>query len=728
MQPLPHDYTERVYAGVLGKIIGVYLGRPFEGWSYERIVAELGEIWYYVHHVRGLPLIVTDDDISGTFTFVRALADYGNTRDLTPAQIGRTWLNYLIEERTILWWGGLGNSTEHTAYLRLKSGVEAPQSGSIGLNGKVVAEQIGAQIFIDGWAMVAPGDPALAADLARRAASVSHDGEAIYGAQVLAAMEAQAFVEPDLDRLLDVGLSFIPHDSVIYRMIDDLREWCAEEPDWRKGFERLSARYGYDKYGGNCHMVPNHGLIVLSLLYGDDDFQKTLMIVNTCGWDTDCNSGNVGCLMGIKNGLAGIDAGPDWRGPVADQLYMPTADGGRAITDAVTETYHIVNMGRALAGLGPLAPKEGARFHFSLPGAVQRFRPEMDLEPQGRLRVEYLYGQPVIRGSGGPAGCGSTVSLENVAGHSRKGTRSLAIRYRHVARGREARVATPTFIPPEAIDMPGYSLLASPTLYAGQTVRAGIAADESNEMPALCRLYIRTYGADDKPVRTYGPEVVLEAGAAHAFEWRIGDTAGAPIAEIGLELGGEKGVQGTVYLDYLTWDGAPDVVLSRPAEGGTMWRRAWVDGVDTYGHWWPEPYRLIQNSGTGLLMQGTREWTDYCLSADVTPHMARAAGIAARVQGMRRYYALLLCDDGKARLVKALDGDAVLAEADFEWTFGETHELGLEVAGARLRAWIDGDLLFETVDTDRPLAGGGVALLCKEGRTATQSVAVRPVG
>jgi hypothetical protein len=25
---IPHDYAERVYAGVLGKLIGVYLGRP----------------------------------------------------------------------------------------------------------------------------------------------------------------------------------------------------------------------------------------------------------------------------------------------------------------------------------------------------------------------------------------------------------------------------------------------------------------------------------------------------------------------------------------------------------------------------------------------------------------------------------------------------------------------------------------------------------------------------
>jgi len=42
--PIPIDYEERVYAGVLGKIIGVYLGRPFEGWTYERITHELGEI------------------------------------------------------------------------------------------------------------------------------------------------------------------------------------------------------------------------------------------------------------------------------------------------------------------------------------------------------------------------------------------------------------------------------------------------------------------------------------------------------------------------------------------------------------------------------------------------------------------------------------------------------------------------------------------------------------
>ena len=34
--PIPGDYAERAYARMLGKIIGVYLGRPFEGWEFEQ--------------------------------------------------------------------------------------------------------------------------------------------------------------------------------------------------------------------------------------------------------------------------------------------------------------------------------------------------------------------------------------------------------------------------------------------------------------------------------------------------------------------------------------------------------------------------------------------------------------------------------------------------------------------------------------------------------------------
>src|SRR5688572_28143253 len=387
----PSDYAERAYAGVLGKIIGVYLGRPIEGWTHEQIMANLGEIKYYVNDRHDLPLrnhqlVVTDDDISGTFTFLRALPDYNNSLDLTPAQIGQTWLNTIIENRAILWWGGLGNSTAHTAFLRLKEGIPAPQSGSIALNGKVVAEQIGAQIFIDGWGLIAPGDPALAADLARRAASVSHDGEAIYGAQVIAALVAQAFTESDVDKLIDTAITFIPADSILYRLIADVRAWHATDPeDWYAARAKLVTHYGYDKYGGNCHIIPNHGLIILSLLYSQGDFHRAETIVNTCGWDTDCNAGNVGCILGVRNGLEAFESGPDWRGPVADRLYLPTADGGRAISDALRETDFILETAYAIHEEAWIPPKGGARFHFSLPGSVQGFRSQENMNAENTL-------------------------------------------------------------------------------------------------------------------------------------------------------------------------------------------------------------------------------------------------------------------------------------------------------------------------------------------------------
>jgi ADP-ribosylglycohydrolase len=663
----PPDYAERVYAGVLGKIVGVYLGRPFEQWTHAEIEAELGEIRYYVtgHPAiepskRGNPLVVTDDDISGTFTFVRALADYGYPRDLTPAQIGQTWLNYVIEERSTHWWGGVGVSVEHTVYLHLKDGMEAPATGSAALNGKVLSEQIGAQIFIDGWAMACPGDPELAADLARRAASVSHDGEAVLAAQVIAAMEAQAFVERDLDALLDTGVSLIPRDSVIHRAIDDIRAWHAADRDWRTTRERIEECYGYHRYRGVCHVVPNHALIVLALLYGGGDFGRSLTIVNTSGWDTDCNSGNLGCLLAIRNGLAGLDGGTDWRGPVGDRMYLSSADGGRTVTDAVIETGHIVDTGRALAGEPPWRPKGGARFHFSLPGSVQGFR--------------------------GP--------VENAGG-------SLRIRAPGMA-------VTPTFVPQEALGMTGYELQASPTLYPGQIVRARI--------DARCRLVVRVYDAAEELVTLRGP---VEAGGD--VSWRVPDTGGRPIAEVGVEVTGEQ----VAHLELLTWDGAPDVRLTRTEDGGSMWRRAWVQGVDRFEPHWPEPYRLIQNRGRGLLIQGTREWRDYEVRAAVAPEMVRAAGIAARVQGLRRYYGLLLCSDGAARLVKELDGAAILGEAPFACEFGETHELALRVTGSRIEASVDNAVRFEAIDPD--LAGGAVALVCEEGCLTCDAVCVSPI-
>jgi ADP-ribosylglycohydrolase len=696
------EYTERVYAGVLGKIIGVYLGRPFEGWTYEKIMRELGEVNYYVHDRLGVPLVVTDDDISGTFTFLRAMPDHGNSPDLTPNQIGQTWLNYLIEGKTVLWWGGMGNSTEHTAYLRLKAGIPAPTSGSTALNGPIVAEQIGAQIFIDGWAMICPGDPERAAEFARRAASVSHDDEAIYGAQVLAAMEAQAFIEKDINRLLDTGVSVIPPDSTIARMIGDLREWHAKDGDWHTTFHRIQEHYGYHKYIGGCHMVPNHALIILGLLYGEGDFQKSLMICNTAGWDTDCNSGNLGCLLGIRGGLQSLGSSEtvDWRGPVADRLLLPTADGGRCISDAVNETYQIVNIARALNGEAPVKPKDGARFHFELPGSVQGFRASAQT------------GQ---------------VTIENVSGHSQKGQRSLGIFCSEAAR---ARVLTATFIQPDGLSMKGYELVGSPSLYSGQVMRAGIAADVSNARPVNARLVVEYYDANDRPQQTSGPETNIPPGDFRELHWTVPQLEGLPIYAAGLEISGE----GKQYLDYLTWEGMAHTVFQKPETstcpppGPYLWRTAWVNAVDDWVKWQRESFRIIQNKGRGMIITGTREWKDYRVSARVRPTLLKSGGIAARVQGLRRFYALQFVEGGMVQLIKVNENQAaVLAEAPFDWQMWQEYELTIEVQDHRLKGWVEGKPFFDLEDLESPFQEGAVGFVLEEGQLISDRMTVEPV-
>ncbi|HEY4836599.1 MAG TPA: ADP-ribosylglycohydrolase family protein [Bradyrhizobium sp.] len=713
MPTIPHDYAERVYAGVLGKIIGVYLGRPFEGWTYERIMRELGPINFYVNERRDVALrshhlVVTDDDISGTFAFPRALADYGFPRHLTSRQIGNTWLNYIVEDRSILWWGGIGNSTEHTAYLRLKSGVPAPLSGSIELNGKTVAEQIGAQIFIDGWAMVSPGDPEQAAYLAEQASRVSHDGEAVHAAKLLAAMEAQAFVESDVQKLLDVGLGFVPEDALIRRVVSDVRAWHAGDnsQDWERTRALVAERYGYDKFPGNCHVIPNHALIILATLYGGNSFQDTMRIVNTAGWDTDCNAGNAGCLFGIRTGLAGIDAGPDFRTPVADRMYVSTAEGGGSITDAVIEAQSLIATGHILAGSSQTAAfRNGARFNFNFPGSLQGFAAK----------------------TGSPAFL-HQAEIRNVPGHSRDGERSLAVNFRRLAPGRVARIATPTFFDRDVFTMPIYQLLACPTLYSGQLVECRLEAD-SNGKQVAARLYASVYNERDELEQIYGDEHELSSGNQAILIWRMPDTGGYPVFEVGLEIEtrDRSGIDGVIYLDYLTWTGAPKTVLRRPDDNlSTMWKHAWVNNVSQFQTRW-EGLRISNGEGIGFIAQGSRDWKDYRVRSEVTPVLAEAWGLAARVQGRERYYAVMFdkFDGGRAKLIRRVHDETVLASDRFSWQVDQKYVVELQVEGNELQAFVDGRKILEFTDPQQlPLIGGGVGLVVDTGSISTQAVHV----
>ena len=153
-----------------------------------------------------------------------------------------------------------------------------------------------------------------------------------------------------------------------------------------------------------------------------------------------------------------------------------------------------------------------------------------------------------------------------------------------------------------------------------------------------------------------------------------------------------------------------------------MWRRAWVRGIDQVWAMPNEGFRLVQNQGTGLLLYGTRDWRDYRVAADITPHLARRVGLVARAQGMKRHYALTLTDANKLMLVRELEGTTTLAEADCDLDLYTTHHFELTVVGDAIVGRLNHAIELRATDT--ALKEGGIALLLEEGRAATREVTV----
>lgn len=699
MEPF-RDYERQVYAGVLGKVIGVYMGRPFEGWWKDALEKRWGVVDRYVHEDVGKPLVVPDDDISGTLTFVRALEDSGRYAETPCEFFGDTWLNYLIEGRTVLWWGGLGHSTEHTAYLRLKHGLKAPLSGAIATNGRTVAEQIGAQIFIDALGMVAPGRPELAAELARRSASVSHDGEAVHAAVVVAGMVSAAFVEKRMETLLDTGIGLVPPDCLIAQVHREVRGWCRADGDWRRTYERINERYGYRTYGGNCHVIPNHAIMVMAWAYAPDDFHRAQAIINTAGWDTDCNAANVGSVMGLVVGLDRLCESYDFRTPIADRIILPTAEGTRGVTDCLAEALHIARIGRRVMGWPEApAPKDGAWQHFSLPGAVHGYQPEEQRFDTRRA---------------------ATVTTAPLPGAT-----ALALRLDfETSAGRTARVSTP-ILPPDL--QGGYGVQATPRLVPGLTLRAECVTG-SLQGDASARLFVRFAAAEGDGRLAYGEAVALRTGTPCVLGLTIPDADGLPVRDAGFEVCSPRRARGSLFCDRVTTTGAPALTWK---DGPPLVRGAypgWIVDADVVRGAFSDDREAVRhagkNDGRGILVTGTSDWTDYAFSARVKIHLADKGGILVRYQGLQRYVALVQTRD-RLQLIRHWYGaDTVLAEAPSVWVFDALHELRLTCRGTHLTGTCDGTTVLEAEET--VLDRGGAGFLFERGLIGFRDVTVAP--
>lgn len=687
---IPDDYWERVYAGWLGKVIGVRHGGNIEQWSYERIERTFGEITGYVHTFKNF---AADDDTNGPMFFLRALEDYTCTREITPEQIGWTWLNYAPDHHGFFWWGGYGKSTEHTAYLNLKNGIAAPRSGSIAQNGEAVAEQIGGQIFIDVWGLIAPGQPALAAEYAEKAASVSHDGNGKYGGMFIAACIAAAFAEKSMARIIEAGLAVIPEDCEFARMTRAVSAFHAEHPDdWRACYRYVHDHFGYHLYPGECHIIPNAAVIVLSLHYGGGDFSRSINICNMCGWDTDCNVANVGTILGVRNGLQGIDR--SWREPIGDFLCCSSVIGSLNILDIPWCAAYIAQFGYKIAGL-PVPERiagvldgTSAKFHFELPGSTHGFRTD----------------------AADPAGL--TALVRNTDEAACTGSRSLKVVFDQVHGGKPYRVYHQTYYRPHDFNDSRYDPAFSPILYPGQTIEAAVMTAGAGGSPVYARLYVKDAHTGN---RHYGDKAKLADGEWSVLRYPIPSLENVCIEEAGIEFVPESDAwEGLIaYVDDVGFYGQPDYRIDFRCERMERWTNLHREVSQfTYlrGIWTLEEGELSGSySGEpAACYTGDLSWQDYSFSATVVPKLGSYHDILFRVQGGIRSYAAGLADDGRLALYKNDNGYRELASAKWDWEPGQAVQIAVLAIGNRFILSADGKEVLRYEDEDRPYLSGQV--------------------
>ncbi len=293
------DYRDKMKAAWVGQMVGVAWGAPTEfKWNDVIIPADKVPAYY-----SDLPrsMAYNNDDLYVEMTFLKTLEDYG--LDVSIRQAGIDFAN----SEYALWCANLAGR------MNLRRGIAPPDSSHPRFNR--CPNDIDYQIEADYSGIIAPGCPQEAIRLGNIFGRLMNYGDGVWAGQFIGALYAEAFFTADVNKLLDAGLAAIPAQSDYATMVRNVRAWHREFPnDWVKCWEKIRANYS-KKYNpklkdtnGGIDVRLNGACIVLGLLYGNGDLDRSMEISMRGGWDSDCNPSNVGGILMTARGFKALPA------------------------------------------------------------------------------------------------------------------------------------------------------------------------------------------------------------------------------------------------------------------------------------------------------------------------------------------------------------------------------------------------------------------------------------
>ena len=318
-----------------GKNVGGVLGAPFEC---KRMIPNVD---FYVQDLtQGPP---ANDDLDLQIVWLAAVERYG--RNVNASILGEYWLSFVIPN-----WVEYG-----TGKTNLRAGLVPPLSGDVDNTYK---NSNGCWIRSELWACLAPGHPEIATRYAFEDAIVDHADEGMYAEIFTSAIQSAAFVENDREKLVEIGLSYLPENCItaqtIRKAVDcyhsgvdfiEARKLIHNTAPGTFGIQGIAIseiptenNEGMELGAAGFDAPENVAFVVLGLLYGEGDFGKSLILANNCGEDTDCTCATLGALLGIMNGASKLPK--KWTDPLNDKIVtmcINKTGGGIWVPETATQ-------------------------------------------------------------------------------------------------------------------------------------------------------------------------------------------------------------------------------------------------------------------------------------------------------------------------------------------------------------------------------------------------------
>ena len=322
-QKVKHEVTntdnikQKIKWGFIGQIGAGAFGTALEGYNRQSIESFFGEVTSYLKQPS-----TYNDDITFELALLKAFDEHG--KNTNSHHIAEQWVALI----PFAW------SAEDSALKNLRLGIYPPHSGIIS---NPYREWIGAQMRGTICGMLAPNNPMLAAKIAWMDGEISHFNNGILGEVFNAVLASLAFEISDITELIKLAISYIPNNSLYYRVVDSCFKKCQELNNEDLVLDLIEEQY--QQYN-LVHALPNAAIEVVALYFGKADFTETMRIVAKAGLDVDCNAAQIGNIVGIINYENGLPE--QWVKPLGNNLktYVRTIEQ-IAISELVDWTYRV---------------------------------------------------------------------------------------------------------------------------------------------------------------------------------------------------------------------------------------------------------------------------------------------------------------------------------------------------------------------------------------------------